>query len=585
MSMGCVCVLFCLIAVTFSIDIEWRNAMSKLPIPLTQACVSTTANRTIYIFGGYTTNLAPSRKIYSFDPSTDTLHTLNLSTPTHEFICNNQNTVYSADTNKIYIVGIYTSNADDWTSPYTFNYAFDPLTHQFTSITNAMGDALYPLRQSCVAISGSLIFVYGGFARQYRSSLFVYDILTEQWTQKTNSANKIFNGACYASEDSFYSFGGWNPGQSASWTGGVTNAIVRYDMATDAWYEEGTLSYYKWQMKAVVLNSMEHTVLIMGGYGLDYDTERPNSFKIEAYDYANNVVIPDVGTLSQTQGGSFMVTPYMDGIMVFGGNSYYLQTKYDDIYYVYSYLPTELPSTLVPTDTSHVTLDTSDDNLDTELNVSITSTFVPTNSGSTSSEYTLATNTSFMYVDNSIDDSSFVQQIMANIWVLIVIIVFGVSCVLMTCYLLYKLIKRNKVKHDIQEHNANNQALGVPKQHTVTLTPPGVGGLSISLQKYISVNPDDGDDIETTSTEFDGNVEGVPSGLEGKEEENDLNSDLSTPSDDLDYELKNWLTVNGFAHYLNNFVLHGYDSLDFVKDIQDVQDLIAIGIMREADQH
>eukprot|EP01083_Nonionella_stella_P181515 650501_1 len=206
------------------------------------------------------------------------------------------------------------------------------------------------------------------------------------------------------------------------------------------------------------------------------------------------------------------------------------------------------------------------------------------------------------------ENQSFFQRMVTNIGVVSGIIALIVSCAVIGCYLFYRVTCKNKVNH---EHHRNNRALDVQKQPTVTLTPPGVGGLTVSLQTYMSVSHE-GDDVETTiSTDIDIDMEGVPI-MEAKEDmlndllndvlrqpsRNDMKSDsermyvipkkkhdLTTQSDDIDCELNNWLTMNGFAHYLDNFVLHGYDSLEFVKDIHDVQDLIAIDITRKADQH
>eukprot|EP01083_Nonionella_stella_P157617 511902_1 len=199
------------------------------------------------------------------------------------------------------------------------------------------------------------------------------------------------------------------------------------------------------------------------------------------------------------------------------------------------------------------------------------------------------------------DDWSFIYRMVGHIGVVnITIAVSGVCCVLMGCFLVCKLKENNKLKHIIQEQSDNNRPR-VPKQATGTLTPPGVGGTSVSLPEYtISVNVDDSNDVVEASVSL--SMEGVPnlSPLEAKEEDgvsqesrddseqmyviHKPKPDASTPSDGIDCELKTWLIVNGFAHYLDNFTLHGYDSLDFVKDIEDVQDLIAIGIIHKSDQ-
>eukprot|EP01083_Nonionella_stella_P176167 615715_1 len=180
------------------------------------------------------------------------------------------------------------------------------------------------------------------------------------------------------------------------------------------------------------------------------------------------------------------------------------------------------------------------------------------------------------------NDWSFVDRMVGNIGVFITFVGTSICCTLVACFLFCRLRDKNTVKHAIQEQSDNNRPL--PKQPTASLIPPGVRRTSISFPKYASEYADEGvPTIHIIGVNEEDSVR-----QESKSDSEDLyviHPDANPTSKTIDYELKIWLAVNGFAHYLNNFVLHGYDSLDFVKYIQDVQDLIAIGIMREADQH
>eukprot|EP01083_Nonionella_stella_P058906 154182_1 len=218
------------------------------------------------------------------------------------------------------------------------------------------------------------------------------------------------------------------------------------------------------------------------------------------------------------------------------------------------------------------------------------------------------TNTLSFAIDESDNDNivSFVQRIAGNtedILGLIAIISSGILCVFMGCVLFCTLRSKSKAKHVVHDNHESNPSLGmVPRQHTPTLTPPGVhmSDKSVSLPEstrddatrvsipmdcieginIIDTRPAKGEDMDDGAQED--MLNGVLDDVLRQESKDDSEQMYADP---LHSKLKGWLTVNGFAHYLDNFVLFGgYYSLDCVKQIQGVQDLDDIGIKRKADQ-
>eukprot|EP01083_Nonionella_stella_P058905 154181_1 len=163
-----------------------------------------------------------------------------------------------------------------------------------------------------------------------------------------------------------------------------------------------------------------------------------------------------------------------------------------------------------------------------------------------------------------------------------------VSCILMGCAL---FCIRHKPQDVVHAKSEGNHALeDVRRQQTPTQTPPGVhvSGPSASLPEST---------LPSISIAMEGMIMEAKGEESGESVLNDVLNDVlrqpsrndseqmyvkhvmdRSPTDDVDSGLKSWLTVNGFGHYVNNFVSYGYDSLEFLKDIQDAQDLSDIGI-------
>ena len=299
----------------FSLEIEWNNIATTLPIPLYFSCIAQTTDDLVFIFGGYTTNKQTSRKVFQFNISTSTISELPILTPTNEFACV-QSAVYSNITNKIYMFGIYTSDENDWEHTTT-NYEFDPNNLTFTSIPQINNTTV--VKDSCVAIHQSTIFLYGGWysfnnSQSYGNldTLYEYNIITKQWNQKKSNQYSI-NGACIVANNNLFVFGG----ATEYWD--VTRTVYKYDIADDTWNQVPTfLKYSKWYIKAILLKSIPNTIAIIGGHGWSREAYQ----YIELFNYESYVIQSNVTRFESqsNQGGVLMPAEYTNGeLIVFGG--------------------------------------------------------------------------------------------------------------------------------------------------------------------------------------------------------------------------------------------------------------------------
>eukprot|EP01083_Nonionella_stella_P302052 1039759_1 len=136
----------------------------------------------------------------------------------------------------------------------------------------------------------------------------------------------------------------------------------------------------------------------------------------------------------------------------------------------------------------------------------------------------------------------------------------------------------------------------VTKKPPIAPAPPVIANLSVSLQKHQSYDACE-DDEEREGGEDALAAEGVT--VEGALDETLMEVSKSDDSDgmynaqierrtkerEMDHkELIDWMDSKGLRHYVIHFVSNGYDSLDYVKDITTVQELIEIGIHNKTDQ-
>eukprot|EP01083_Nonionella_stella_P173995 601949_1 len=168
-----------------------------------------------------------------------------------------------------------------------------------------------------------------------------------------------------------------------------------------------------------------------------------------------------------------------------------------------------------------------------------------------------------------------------------------ISC----CYAYYKkkhngeIGERDGMELEISDNDNNGNNDNSAAEHSVV--PPGIGHLSMSLLKYQSVDRDeDNRDEQNALEEKEGadDNEGVPNayGVRRNGEENPDDLYDAPVATNIHYEehqaLVDWLQSKGLKHCVIHFVSNGYESLDYVKDITNVQDLIDIGIKSKADQ-
>eukprot|EP01083_Nonionella_stella_P024354 67261_1 len=175
--------------------------------------------------------------------------------------------------------------------------------------------------------------------------------------------------------------------------------------------------------------------------------------------------------------------------------------------------------------------------------------------------------------------------------VLVFVIVISCCCV---CYKKKRndeIGERGDMELEISDNDNNGNNDNSAAEHSVV--PPGIGHLSMSLLKYQSVDRDeDNRDEQNALEEKEGadDNEGVPNayGVRRNGEENPDDLYDAPVATNIHYEehqaLIDWLQSKGLKHCVIHFVSNGYESLDYVKDITNVQDLIDIGIKSKADQ-
>ena len=94
-----------------------------------------------------------------------------------------------------------------------------------------------------------------------------------------------------------------------------------------------------------------------------------------------------------------------------------------------------------------------------------------------------------------------------------------------------------------------------------------------------NVMNDEDDDDDDDELKEPGNV--IIVAMENNDNDND-NGEIEEI--EIDQELESWLELLGLSQYLANFISNGYETLEFVKDIHDENDLLEIAISAEEHQ-
>lgn len=308
-----VMVAFC----TVSFAEDFTNWTTKTNM-LTAVCEFSTSNvgGKIYAFGGVSASKPGIATVQMYDPVSDTW-TYKRDMPTARAAS------VSADVNGIiYVIGGSTIINNSGYA-YATNEAYDPSTDSWTTKTK-MPVAIHGA--SAVVVNGK-IYVIGGATisngAYYRSNkVYMYDPLTDSWTQKTNMPTARDLLSTVVVDGKIYAIGGhtdssilstvemYNP-ETDTWVsktsikiprfglqsiemdgiiyvlGGCTNStfnainsIEMYDIETNTWRTSGSLSYARGLLGASVIDK---SVFIFGGLNTSsayYNTTEQNIFKV-----------------------------------------------------------------------------------------------------------------------------------------------------------------------------------------------------------------------------------------------------------------------------------------------------------------
>jgi N-acetylneuraminic acid mutarotase len=158
---------------------------------------------------------------------------------------------------------------------------------------------------------GKLYVVGGGYSEALSNKLFIYDPVTNNWTEGANMPTA--RGALTANfiNETLYAIGGID-------SSGTTTTNQAYDPKTNTWTEKAPMPTAREHLTSAVVDGNLYAI---GGRQTDNDSPKGNFNKVEMYNPANDswTIMEQMPT--KRSGIAAAVSPADNNIYVFGGEN------------------------------------------------------------------------------------------------------------------------------------------------------------------------------------------------------------------------------------------------------------------------